>query len=392
MLTKMLSPDTAKDFEKAGRGDLYQYMMTQRAQGASVIGAWRAVIESEVAKNPNLKPALAQMQTAKTEEEQAAALSAIKGMAGGQAIAMFFLDMQAKGAIFGLLNKQVEDGVNKALAMSDSIVDTDYAYMADKAGVKTRIASETGEMAKIEAMDNLTPAIGRAADVFTELASKYPELTGAVMLSTTALGAFAATTGIASAMMGGGGLSGALGLFGGGLGGATGQLGAFGGAAGGAVSAIGTFSAALGVFAASYAVGSWINKKFIEGTEAGNVIGRAGAAVMAMFGSETAREAIQAEERAKMNKLKAERATAAGGNHAATVYSALHPSQMAATGVNAWVKPMPPQKQQVDLKTTMQVGLSPGLVLQKQSVQATGASVTTSAGAGRGNLWQGAPG
>ena len=51
----------------------------------------------------------------------------------------------------------------------------------------------------------------------------------------------------------------------------------------------------------------------------------------------------------------------------------------------------PPKPQPVDLRASMQVGLSPGLVLQSQSTQASGATLRVNTG-NTGNVRTGAPG
>ncbi|XLV71480.1 hypothetical protein ACKZDW_18520 [Ralstonia syzygii subsp. celebesensis] len=47
----------------------------------------------------------------------------------------------------------------------------------------------------------------------------------------------------------------------------------------------------------------------------------------------------------------------------------------------------PPEQKPVDVNARMTVGLAPGLVLQSQSVQATGGNVQMNTG----NVWNGAP-
>ncbi len=205
LLNKLKSNDTAKDFQKSGRGDLYKFLMDQRAQGVDPLTAWQNVIESEIAKNKNLAPAIAKIQKAKNKEEQDAAIEAIKGMAEGQSMGMFFQDMQAQGALFGLRNKTVGREVDQAITqLSGRIIDTDYGYMAEKAGVRTRIAAEKVDMSKIDAMDKLTPAIGKVADLFGDMVTKYPLLSGATIAATSAISAFAVAAGGAALVMNGG--------------------------------------------------------------------------------------------------------------------------------------------------------------------------------------------
>lgn len=205
LLPKLQSADTAKDFEKAGRGDLGKYLMEQRAQGVDPLTAWQNVIDSEIEKNPNLKPAMARLKAAKNSEDQTAAIDSITGMAEGQSIGKYFQDMQARGALFGLRNKDVADKVNAAFSMADTVVDGDYAHMRGRAGVETRVAGELGDLGKNQALDSLAPAISAVAGGFASMSEKFPVLTGGATLAATALGAAAAAAGAFTVMAGGGG-------------------------------------------------------------------------------------------------------------------------------------------------------------------------------------------
>lgn len=212
LLNKLKSNDTAIDFKKAGRGDLYKYLMDQRAKGVDPLTAWQNVIDSEIAKNKNLAPAIAKIQNATNKEEQDAAVEALKGMAEGQSMGKFFQDMQAQGALFGMRNKTVGREVDQAIAqLSGSIVDVDYGYMADKAGVKTRIYEERKDLAKIEAMDRATPVLGKLADAASSVLREFPLLSGATITATGAIAAFAAAAGGAALLLNGGKIPGVAG-------------------------------------------------------------------------------------------------------------------------------------------------------------------------------------
>lgn len=76
---------------------------------------------------------------------------------------------------------------------------------------------------------------------------------------------------------------------------ATGLLGGLKGAAGG-LGGLGRLGAVGAAGVGGYAVGGWLNKNFIEGTEAGDRIGRTVAQVLAFFGNKEAQEAIDINE------------------------------------------------------------------------------------------------
>jgi hypothetical protein len=205
LLTKLTSQDTANDFEKAGRGDLAKHLMDQQAKGVDPLTAWQNVMDAEIAKNPNLKPAMAKLKAAKSPEEQEAAVQALKGLAEGQSMGKYFQDMQARSALFGLRDKDMEGKVGDAVrSLSGSIIDRDASYMTDKAGVRTRIAGESVKLAQADALEGPLSGIGQVADRVADLAQKFPLMTGATVTATGAIAAMAGAAGLASIAMGGG--------------------------------------------------------------------------------------------------------------------------------------------------------------------------------------------
>lgn len=431
LLSKVMSEDTAKDFKKAGRGDLYKHMMQQRAKGVDALTAWQNVIDDEIKRNPNLKPAIARLQKARNPEEQEAAIQAIKGMAEGQSIGKYFQDMQAKGAVFGLRNTDIEKRVNEAISMAGTIVDADYEYMAEKAGVKTRVAKETADMAKVEAMDKLTPVIGQVADGFTELVNKNPALVGAGMLATTALTALAGASGLASVMLGGPGLTGAVGKASSAISGAAsgimgiasrllgfkipttggvvptavttaGKVVANAGRAGVAGGAAGALSAPVIIGGAAVA---GLTAAVIYGAKEHTEAGRKGGKGVHDIPVPNARAGagnVPASVQVLNNAARAQQspkppAWQAGVKPPVSAAALVPPSIQVLTSTvqsnnNLIAKSLqPPKPQPVDLRASMQVGLSPGLVLQSQSTQASGATLRVNTG-NTGNVRTGAPG
>lgn len=356
LLPKLQSSDTAKDFEKAGRGDLAKYLMMQRAQGVDPLTAWQNVIDSEIEKNPNLKPAMARLKAAKNSEDQTAAIDSITGMAEGQSIGKYFQDMQARGALFGLRNKNVADKVNAAFGRADTAVDGDYAHMRGRAGVETRVAGELGDLGKNKALDSLAPAISAVAGGFAAMSEKFPVLTGGATLAATALGAAAAAAGMFTVMAGGGG----------------GKMG-------------GAITSAAGR-AAQY-------------LPSGKTVGRAGAlGVGAMVGGAVL-GAVAGEDSAITRYGSSALNGAATGAFVGSVVPVLGTAVGAAVGgalgigfeafkdlfVNKDANKEPPK-----LEGKIEVSVSDDRVrVSQSSLNATGMNATMSAGTG--NIWQGAP-
>ncbi|WAR43597.1 phage tail tape measure protein [Methylomonas rapida] len=211
-LAKLQSDDTAKAFDDAGRGDLGKMLMMKAAQGIDPATAWQQVIQSEIDKNPNLKPAMAKLKSAKSVADQDAAIESIKSMAGGQGLATFFRDMQAKSGMISLLDvdfgKQVAESI--AQAVRDGAVNSDFGYMETKSGFKVRRAGELKDLGEYAAADRLTPIIGDLADKFSDLSAKYPELTGGTTLATSGITAVASAAGFTALALGTSGGAGGL--------------------------------------------------------------------------------------------------------------------------------------------------------------------------------------
>jgi len=207
LLTKLTSKDTATDFDKAGRGDLTEFMMNQRLKGNDAVTAWQNIIDTEAAKDPRLKSAIAKLNQTKDKGEQKQILDSITALSEGGVIGKYFQDMQAVGALMGMRNKDVVDKVDTSITRNRTeygVNDVNYDVMSSTASFQVRAAEQAKEAAQKSAMDGLTPAIGRASQMFGDLASKHPVLVGTTTLAATALVALAGAAGLASLTMGGG--------------------------------------------------------------------------------------------------------------------------------------------------------------------------------------------
>lgn len=207
LLAKLSSKDTATDFNKAGRGDLGKYLMTQRAQGVDAVSAWMNIIDKEAANNPQMKAVMAKLKVSKDKTQQKELIDSLNAIAEGGVIGKYFQDMQAVGALMGLRNKAVVGNVDAAISKNRTeygVNDVNYAMMTDTASAQVRAAEQAKDAGTKAAMDNLTPTISKLAGQFADLATKHPALTGAATLATTGLIAVATASGLASVAMGGG--------------------------------------------------------------------------------------------------------------------------------------------------------------------------------------------
>lgn len=215
ILSKLTSNDTANDFKKAGRGDLAQVMMNNRAKGIDALDSWMQIIDLEAEKNPKMKVALTKLKNSKNKNEQQETLDALIQMSEGSVIGNYFQDMQATSALMAMRNKPVVDAVNSTISKNRTeygVNDVNYAMMSDTASAQVRAAEQAKDAGTKAAMDSLTPTIGKLAGQFADLATKHPALAGAATLATTGLIAVAGAAGLASVAMGGkGAATGAIG-------------------------------------------------------------------------------------------------------------------------------------------------------------------------------------
>ncbi|MGV3581911.1 MAG: phage tail tape measure protein [Methylophilus sp.] len=206
LLAKLNSSDTAKDFEKQGRGDLASYLMTQRANGVDSVNAWMNIIDKESANNPQMKVLLDKLNKSKDKTETKETIDALNAIAEGTVVGKYFQDMQATSALLAMRNKPLVADVNAAITKNRTefgVNDVNYELMQTTASSQVRAAEQAKDAGVKEAMDNLTPTIGTLASQFADLATKHPALAGSAVLATTAITAMAGAAGLASVALGG---------------------------------------------------------------------------------------------------------------------------------------------------------------------------------------------
>lgn len=201
LLAKLNSSDTAKDFQKQGRGDLAKFLMDQRVKGVDAVDAWMGIIDKEAASNPQMKSMLAKLKTTNDKGEQKQLIDSLAAISEGTVVGKYFQDMQATGALLGLRNKPIVDQVNTAIGQNrtvNGVNDVNYALMQTTPSAQLQAAQQAKDAATKEAMDGLTPTIGKVASQFENLAEKNPLLTGATVVATGAITAMASAVGLAA--------------------------------------------------------------------------------------------------------------------------------------------------------------------------------------------------
>ena len=205
LLAKLSSKDTAKDFENAGRGDLTQELMNARLKGKDSVTFWMDLIDQEAAKNPQMKAALAKLAKSKDKGEQKEILDSLNALAEGSVVGKYFQDMQATSALLGMRNETVVNKVDSAITKNRTeygVNDINYDLISGTSSAQVRSAQQAKDAATKEAMDGLTPTIGKVAGAFADLAIKHPLLAGAAVLATSGLAAVAGASGLTSIALG----------------------------------------------------------------------------------------------------------------------------------------------------------------------------------------------
>lgn len=342
LLAKINSNDTANDAKKLGI-NLPKYLQEQRAKGMDSVDAFGALVDKTVSDREDYKALKKQLAGAKTNEDKRATLEAMATIAQGAGIGKLVQDRQALMALLGMMNNRdyMQEVLGKVKAndvREGGSIDRNYDLVSGTGAFKMRMAEQQKDIGQKSAMDGLTPAIGKAADLFADLAAKHPLLVGSVTLATTALGALAGAAGIASMTMGGG------------------KGGAIAAAALKYGSKVAKFAKVGGITGAVALGGEYaLEKGFGEDS------------AISRYGSSALTGASMGAMAGSIVPVIGTGIGAAIGGGLGLLYEALKPSEQ---------KP-------VDVNAKMTVGLAPGLVLQNQSMQTSGGNVQMNTG----SLW-----
>jgi hypothetical protein len=278
-----------------------------------------------------------------------------------------FHNQQSLGALLGIMgNADIVDKVRTGVIGQYSIPANrrdelesrvSHKTISSTASYQVEASREEASNAQKTVMDSLTPAIGKAAEAFGDLASKYPLLTGVTTLATTALAALAGAAGLATVGLGGK-------LPGGG--------------------AIERYTGTV--------VGSPAGKTVLRGAKVGGIAG-----LSALAGDYALEKGFGADSAISRYGSSALNGAAVGATLGSVV-------PLVGTGVGALAggalgaaiqglidlqrSLRPAEQKPLDVSAKLQVGLAPGLVLQSQSMDASGGKVYLNTG----NMNTGAPG
>lgn len=352
-------PSKRGEKEKRAK-DIDTLYLDYQSRGIDKVSATMDLAEKVFAKDKRYQELQTKLRATGDKDGRREIIESMAAQVQGTAVGKIFHNQQSLMAFLGLMNNQqyTQDVLGKvrneySAPADKSAIGTAHQVIVGTADFKVEQAGEESKTAQKAAMDGLTPAIGRAAAASADLAQKYPVLIGSMALATTALGALAGVAGLAMLAMGGK-------VPGGG--------------------AIGKASA--------WATASTAGRGAMKFAKVGGIAGLGAMAgdyaLEKGFGEESAitRYGSSALNGAALGAAVGSIVPVVGTGIGAAIGGGLG---LAWEGIKDLLKPA--EQKPVDIKAQMTVGLAPGLILQGQSMQASGANVAMNTG----NVWTGAP-
>lgn len=282
LLKKINAPDTAKDFKKFGI-DLTAELTNGRAKGVNAVDTFVGLMDRVAAKDPDYVRIKKKLDNTKDPGERRDTLEAMANLLQGSAIAQVMQDSEAMKALSALMgNRGYTAKLKGLMTPGTDAIDTGFAVMADETSFKRQQALAEATTASQVAFDKLAPTLNTVFDGAVNLGREFPVLTAAVMLTAGTLTAIAAA-------LGGAGLAG-LAMGGSGAAGAGRSLA---GRVAGAAALASPWAGVAAVGATSYGLGGLFYRKYLEGTNASDLIGEGTARVAAFFGNSEAAQALR---------------------------------------------------------------------------------------------------
>lgn len=197
LLAKLVARDTVENFGKLGI-NFDQRKAEGRMKGLDALDVAANIIEEQLAKNKNYQNAIKQYRAAAEGSERQEALGGVMKIAQGSVISKLFPDQQAMMALVGYLADR--ENVNKisrdSLLYGTDAVNRNMWTVEDSPNYKLNQAKQAADFANYEAMIKLAPATNAVADMFTDMANKYPEMAAALSGATTVLQGLAVAAGV----------------------------------------------------------------------------------------------------------------------------------------------------------------------------------------------------
>jgi hypothetical protein len=134
-----------------------------------------------------------------TGDDQRNAMNSMADLLQGSAIGKIVQDRQALMALVGILgNRQSMQGIRGQLGSAGGTGDAAFALMAESPSYKAELLAAEKANAMQTALDSINPSLGTMAEQTAALIQQFPNLSAAVLATTTALTALAAAAGVAA--------------------------------------------------------------------------------------------------------------------------------------------------------------------------------------------------
>jgi len=359
----------AERVKKSTGVNLSKHLQSEKAKGVSSIDAFAGLLQKSVEKDRDYKALQAKLASAKNDDERNATLDGMAAIAQRSSLGNMVPNRRAMMALLAMMNNQgymqdVRDQIMANDVASGGAVDRNFEVLSSMAGYQLAKGREIVGIGQKEKLDKAMPKIANAAEAFNKFAGENAGMVGATTLATTALTALAGAAGIATLAMGGKGI---LGRVGGGAGAATAGIGA----------KLGKYGARLAKGGGAAAIGSVAGGYLLEkGFGEESAVTRYGSRALNFAGVG-----------ATVGSLIAPGVGTAIGAGVGGVGGLIY------QGISEWLKsdakdvPVQQHEQQVEIDASLKIGLAPGLVLQSQSMTASGGNLRMSTG----NIYAGAP-
>jgi hypothetical protein len=304
LLMEVNTPHFAKHLQNVGVKDPNQYFLKSQANGVNKVEATIALMDQIVGHNKDYQALQKQYQALPKDPRDAAANEkkkqineSMSKLVEGTAFGQVFHNQQSLMALLSLKNNKdvITNALQDEKAGEGNSIQKDFDSVSAESAFKVQQAENEKIFATQNAFENLTPLVGSVADGFSAISKEYPNLTAATIAATTGL------TALAAAALG---MAGVATLIGGkGAGGLTESIlsktKAAPGALGRGALAVGSAfvsTAAVGAMAAGtagYGVGTFAYEHGIKGTSLEDKIGGMIATIMAGWGNQEAKQALQ---------------------------------------------------------------------------------------------------
>ncbi|MCQ8103243.1 phage tail tape measure protein [Methylomonas sp. SURF-2] len=208
LLSKINSEDTRGKIDKVLKVNSASYFEKRLKQGVNTLDAFGELVDKNVSRRSDYRDLQKQLKSSKSDSERKAVLESMTKIAESAGIGEIINDRQALMAFLGYRNNpelmaKVLAKINANNVNSGGEVDKSFSVISDTAGFKVREAEQQAAIAQKNAMDVLTPTIGKVAQGFSDLSQRYPDLSAAVVGATPPVIAFGSAVGVTTLALGG---------------------------------------------------------------------------------------------------------------------------------------------------------------------------------------------